>query len=190
MGKAGNIRRFKQNAKIDQPLIQLIDHVNGIPTDIVKDDARMRLTDLLDDPGNDPDSVRFSGTHIHIAGDLLIVPYQLRFRFLYQIQDLLRTLSQQHAILRQLDVVISPFQQVFSQFFFQLPQLPGQGGLGNVQLFRRFGDVLLPGNCEKIAQYSDFHSAPPETSIPHSEMLFKHIRACKTSIGQLRNGSV
>lgn len=148
MGKAGNIRRFKQNAKIDQPLVQLIDHVNGIPTDIVKDDARMRLTDLLDDPGNDPDSVRFSGTHIHIAGDLLIVPYQLRFRFLYQIQDLLRTLS----------------------------QLPGQGGLGNVQLFRRFGDVLLPGNCEKIAQSL--------ISIPHLLKPVYHIQKCFSSISE------
>ncbi len=47
------------------------------------------------------------------------------------------------------------------QLLLQLSQLPAEGRLGDMQYFRRTGDVFLPDHGKKIAQDPKFHGLPP-----------------------------
>ena len=68
----------------------------------------------------------------------------------YQVQDFLRPLSQQHAVLSQRDLPVAPDHQLLAQFLLQLPELPGEGGLRQVQGLGRRRDVLFPCHREKV----------------------------------------
>ena len=52
----------------------------------------------------------------------------------------------------------APDEQLLAQLLFQLHQLLGKGGLGNVQRLRRAGDVSFLRHGQKVTQYTDLHS--------------------------------
>lgn len=52
-----------------------------------------------------------------------------------------------------------PVKELGAQLLFQLHELPGERGLGDVQKPRRPGDVLFPRGHQKVPQYAQFHGA-------------------------------
>jgi hypothetical protein len=48
--------------------------------------------------------------------------------------------------------VVFPVQQRPPQFLLQIPDLPGEGGLGEVEIVGRSGDAALPSYRQKVAQ--------------------------------------
>ena len=95
------------------------------------------------------------GEHMHplgLAGPDVYVPRhrlpgggQLPGGLVRQGQDLLRPPAQQHPMLRQGDPP-APEEQGPANLRFQVHELPGQGGLGQVQGLGGGGDALLPGH--------------------------------------------
>ena len=48
-------------------------------------------------------------------------------------------------------------EQCDARLLFQLDQLPGQGGLDQMQQIGRPGDILFPGGHEKVFQHTDLY---------------------------------
>ena len=68
-----------------------------------------------------------------------------------QLHQLLGPAAQQHPLVGQDDVVAAALEELHPQFLFQLHQLPGEGRLGQVEQSRRLGDILLPGDRQKVS---------------------------------------
>ena len=77
---------------------------------------------------------------------------QIPFSLFHQREDLRRPLLEQHAGIGQGDLPFAAQQQFGAQSLFQVRQLPADGGLGDVEQFRRPGDVPHFGHCQKIFQ--------------------------------------
>lgn len=57
-------------------------------------------------------------------------------------------------------MVAAAVKELHPQLLLQLHQLPGQGGLGQMEQDRRLSDILLPGYRQKISQNAKFHGYP------------------------------
>lgn len=71
--------------------------------------------------------------------------------------DLLGALPEQHPLRGERHPVASPHEELLPQLLLQIPDLPGQRGLGEMQIIRRAGDGFLPGDRQKIAEHPQFH---------------------------------
>ncbi len=97
------------------------------------------------------------------AGELLALGEELLLglvRQLHQLHQLLRSAAQQHPLLGEGDSPAAG-KELGPQLLLQLSQLPVEGRLGDMQYFRRTGDVFLPDHGKKIAQDPKFHGLPP-----------------------------
>ena len=65
--------------------------------------------------------------------------------------NLLGPPSQQNPVVCERDMVPATAEQLHPQLLLQLHQLPGEGGLGDVEQGGGPGDVLLAGRHQKIA---------------------------------------
>lgn len=94
-----------------------------------------------------------------------------RLRLVRQIHNLLGPSEQEHSVLRQRDLPVSPHKQFFPQLIFQLHHLLGQGGLGNIQNLGGRRNIFLSGHRQKVPQNTQFH---PFTSV---STLIVHAKA-------------
>lgn len=69
----------------------------------------------------------------------------------------LRPALEQHAGLRQDDVVVAPDKELDPELLLQLHDLAGQGGLCHMKHLRGPGDVFLPGDGQEVVQNAKFH---------------------------------
>ncbi len=60
------------------------------------------------------------------------------------------------------DAPVFPVKQQNAQLRLQTLDGLGEGRLGNVELLRSVGNVLVPGGHHKIAKLQQFHRFPPE----------------------------
>ena len=75
-------------------------------------------------------SLCLAGTDVDVSADGIAGLRQLLLRPIHQEKNFLRPLAQQHPFLRKGDFSIASDHQLLAQLFLQLPQLPGEGGLG------------------------------------------------------------
>ena len=75
---------------------------------------------------------------------------QLLLGVLHELEDLPPPGLEKTALLRQLKLPAPSDQQGDPQFLLQALDLPGEGGLGHVELFRCPGDVPLLGHSEEV----------------------------------------
>ena len=148
----------QENAKIQKPLVQSFTHIHSVATDNMKVDARITRLDLVCTAHDLPHPVGLAGTDVDIPTDGLLRTHDLFFRPVHQFQNLLCPLAQQHTILGQNDLPVSPDHQLLAQLLLQFFQLSGQGGLGQVQGLGRRRNILLSGYRQKVLQHSQFHS--------------------------------
>ena len=148
----------QQHPEIQQPLVQPFAHVHGVPADDVEPDARIARLEMVGGPRDLAYPIRLAGTDIDVPADGVVGPHDLPLRAVHQLQDLLRPFPQQHALLREGDLPVAPDHQLLAQLLLQLPELPGQGGLGQMQRLGRRRNVLLPGHGQKVLQHSQFHT--------------------------------
>ena len=66
-------------------------------------------------------------------------------------------MSQQRAVLGQLDAALAADKQRGAQFLLQVTDLAGEGGLGHMQDLGSTGDVFFLRHGQKIAQRPQFH---------------------------------
>ena len=151
---------MKKQPKINQPLVQLFGHVDGISTGKMKMDLRIKVLHPFGCRGQEPDGIALPCADIHIAGHCALAGGQLPSRLIHQIDDLLCPFTQKHPILCQSDPPAPPQKEGLTQLLLQFPQLPGERGLGRMQRLRRPGDILLSGHRQKIPQDPQFHSPP------------------------------
>ena len=153
----GLVHVAQEDAEIQQALVQALAHVHGVAADDMEADARIACLDPVSGSGDLPYPVGLTGADIEIPADGFVGLGNFFFRPAHQVQDFLRPFSQQSAVFREGDLPVAPDHQLFAQLFFQIPQLAGEGGLGQVQGLGRRRDVLFPGHCKKVLQYAQFH---------------------------------
>lgn len=103
----------------------------------------------------------FAGADVNVSCHHAVRLGQLHLCFLNQVENFLRSSAEQKPFRGQGDAVAVPFKKGMTQLLFQIPNLSRKSGLGDMQQPGRAGDVALLRNCEKIAQYTQFHKAPP-----------------------------
>ena len=79
--------------------------------------------------------------------------------------DLLCTFSQQHALRRKSHPVALADQERLSQFFFQIFELTGESGLGEMQIVCGGSDAAFSCDGKEVAKYADFHNYAPFAGI-------------------------
>lgn len=149
----------QKDTEIQQSLVQPLAYVHGIAADNVEMDARMALPQLLGGADDLAHTVGLAGADVDVPVDGVARLHDLFFRSAHQLQDFLRPFPQQHTVLGQGDLPAAPDHQLFAQLLLQLLELPGEGGLGQVEEVSRRRDILLPGHGQKVLQHSQFHCA-------------------------------
>ena len=72
-------------------------------------------------------------------------------------QELLCPLVKPLAVLGQGQLIPAVGKEVDGEFLFQLPDGPGNGRLGHIQLFGRLGDAAAAYGSTEILQLGQFH---------------------------------
>ena len=151
----------QDQAEVQQTLFHPLEQVVGVGAEQVEPDLGIAGLEPAHRVGQQGHAVRLPAAEVDVpGGDQLGLP-QLGLGFLHQGEDLVGPLAQQDAVFRQGDVPAAPDKQGFPDLLLQHHQLPGQGGLGEVEGLGGAGDALLPGHCEKIPQHAKLHSASP-----------------------------
>ena len=156
--KPADLHRFQQQPEIQRTVLQFFLHVVRIGRVDMKHHLRIVLPEGCHQAGQAFHVPGFTAADANGTCHRFPVQDNFLFRFFRQLQNFLRPPPQQPAFFRKRNADAVAPEQANSQFLFQLHHLPGQRRLGNVQLFRRTGDVLFPCNCKKILQYTDFHN--------------------------------
>ena len=126
---------------------------------------RVLFPELFDGPGQDPDLVGLGQAQTDIPAGDVVKGHEFPGDLVRHADQVLRPATQQHALVRQGDRKAVAREQLFAQLVLQCFERFGQRGLGHVQLLRRTGHVLLPGDGEKIAQVPDLHGALHEMPV-------------------------
>ena len=79
---------------------------------------------------------------------------ELRLRFPDDFHDILRPFAEEFPFRRQSDVPVASDQKFLPQLLFELLQLTGEGGLGDVKKTRGAKNGAFTGRRQKISQYS------------------------------------
>ena len=107
--------------------------------------------------GKDAGAEEFPAADGDLAGELLRLVPEVPFRLVRQGDQFLRPALEQHAGLRQDDVVVAPDKELDPELLLQLHDLAGQGGLCHMEHLRGPGDVFLPGDGQEVVQNAKFH---------------------------------
>ena len=119
----------------------------------------MQLPERTDVPGKKGHAAGFAAADGNFAGQFLRAAEFLS-GFVGQFHDFLGAALEKPPGVGKGDPVLAAQKQLGSQLLLQLHQLPGKGGLGDMQQRRRLCDVFLLRHREKIAQHSQFHTIP------------------------------
>ena len=139
------IRWTVHQAQVQKSLVQQFPDTGGITAENPVADAGMLLGKTHRHLGDEPDDIGFPGTQVNIPGNLR---GSLDFGpgFSIQFQQFLRPLPEQDSFRGQGQMPVLPVKQGLAHFLFQGLQLPGQGGLGDVDTSGRLGNVALLGD--------------------------------------------
>ena len=139
-------------------VIQPLGDVRGIGAVEMKPDVRILL---LQGGSRCQKGVRGIAAQHDFPGNLPGIRRNVPLGLFHQGYDILGPFAQQDPLLGQRDLAFSPDEQLLPQLLFQLHELLGQGGLGDVQAFRRSCNILFSCNCQKIAQDANVHTDSP-----------------------------
>ncbi len=153
----GLIHGVEQQAEVDQPLVQLLRDIGGIAAGDMEADMGVPLLEALGPLGEEADALGLARADVDVSGDGGVRGRQLASGLFYQVHDLSGALAEEDALLGQGDAAVASDKQGLSQLLLQVHQLAGQGGLGEVQAFRRAADALLTGYREEVTQDAQFH---------------------------------
>lgn len=152
------VHRHEEDGEVQAPVVQPFQHLRLVAAVKGKMDVRM----LLPQTGG---GAQQADVRVAAHGDLPAqksgVGPELGLGLVQKSDDVLGPLAQEDAGLGEDDLSLPPEEQGLAQLGFQGHELLGQGGLGDVQALGGPGDVFLPGDGEKIAQYADVHGASP-----------------------------
>lgn len=157
----GGVHRAEEQTEVDQPPVQLFTDVPAVAAGDVEADVG---EGLLQRPGRfreEVDPYGLSGADVDVSGQGLVLLREFLLGFPDQVQNLLRPLAQQYPLRGQGEAVASPDKEGMAQSGFQVPDLPGEGGLGDVEDVGGIGHAALSGDGEKIVQDPQFHKLPP-----------------------------
>ena len=158
---SGEIRRLDQDAKIQKALVQAFCYILGIAAVEVEMDGRERCLDIPDHSGDLFHHPGLSAADVDIAADGITQGDKFGLGLVHHGDDLLCTFSQQHALRRKSHPVTLADQERLPQLFFQIFELAGEGGLGEMQIVCGGSDATFSCYGKKVAKYADFHSVPP-----------------------------
>ena len=127
----------------------------------VETDARMRGPSLPHEFRQMPHLPGFAAADVDVAREFRARRGELGFGLVQKPDDLLGPLPQAHPVRGEGHAVALALEQTRAQFLLQVGQLPGQGGLGDVQGRCRRSDVALAGHGEKVVEHADFHVFSP-----------------------------
>ena len=88
---------------------------------------------------------------------MLLSVSEIILRLFCQGYNFLRPAAQKHSIFGENDPMPVPMEQCDAKLLFQLDELSGQGGLGQVQQSGRLCDVFFSGRHQKVFQNTNFH---------------------------------
>ena len=150
-----------QDAEIQQALVQPVGHILGVAAVQVEADAGVFGPQPVDHPGDEANGLALPAPDVHIPADGVLHRGELGLGLVHHGHDLLSPLAQQHPLGGQIHPVAAAYQQGVPQAVLQVLDLPGQGGLGQVQVIGGPGDAALPGHRQKIAQRPYLHVMRP-----------------------------
>ena len=152
--------RRSDHRDIDQPPVQLFRHfvAAAVP------EREFHQRKFLPEAG-DPACGEIGCAALHLSDPdlprhLLVQRSQVLPGVLHQFQDLLGSLEQDHARVRQLQPASAADEQLNAQVLLQLPDLRGERRLADVKLAGSVCDVLLPGNRVEILKRLEIHKKP------------------------------
>ena len=102
-------------------------------------------------------AISFAAADVYAAADAFFHGAEFGFCLVDQIQDFFRPFAEEHALCGERHAVFFPQKQLLSQLIFKILDLPGEGGLSDVQARGGAGDALFSGYSEKVTEYSNFH---------------------------------
>ena len=158
---SGKICRLDQDTKVQKPLVQAFCYILGIAAMKVEMNSRERCLDIPDHSGDLFHHPGLSAADVDIAADGITQGDKFGLGLVHHGDDLLCTFSQQHTLRRKSHSVTLADQKRLSQFFLQIFELAGEGGLGEMQIVCGGGDAAFSCYGKEVAKYADFHSVPP-----------------------------
>ena len=156
---SADVYRLQQEAQIQYaPLNALLDIVRVSAVDLISD-LGVRLVEGGQMLRQEIHAAQIAASNGDLAAELLPMD-KLPLRLFCQFHNLPGPPPQEHSLVGEDDPVLAPPEELDPQLLLQLHQLPGQGGLGQMEQCCSLSDVFLPGYRQEISQNTKFHRYP------------------------------
>ena len=176
---SGQVHRLHQNREIQQSPVQPFGQVLPVAAVQVDTDPGTALLEGLHLPGQIADAFGLGAADADVSAVQLVQRLKLLLGLVHHVQNVLGPLAEQHPLVGKADIVVAPDKELLAQLVFQVLQLPGQGGLGDVEPLGGVGDAALPGHLQKVEEI--FEAQLRKCSVEYFDFYLFH-NVCEMNI--------